>query len=78
MKKNNHQVNNNNIYAYIYMQTDLVNEFHRFCGKDEVLEWDEFWRFMKDLNLGITDLEIGQMRQKADINRDGVRNFHNY
>lgn len=55
-----------------------MNEFHRFCGKDEVLEWDEFWRFMKDLDLGINDLEIGQLRQKADMNHDGVKIYTCY
>jgi hypothetical protein len=56
--------------------SDLVNEFHRFCGTDEVLEWDEFWRFMKDLELGVSDLEIAQMRQKADVNKDGVLRYN--
>jgi len=50
----------------------IVNEFHRFCGQDEVLDWQEFWRFLHGLDLGLTDFEIGQLRQKADANSDGV------
>jgi Ca2+-binding EF-hand superfamily protein len=37
-----------------------------------VLEWDEFWRFMHDLELNLSDEEIVKLRQKADVNKDGV------
>jgi len=36
------------------------------------LDWQEFWRFLHGLDLGLTDFEIGQLRQKADANSDGV------
>jgi Ca2+-binding EF-hand superfamily protein len=38
----------------------------------QVLEWDEFWRFMHDLELNLSDEEIVKLRQKADVNKDGV------
>jgi len=50
----------------------LINEFSRFAGADQVLEWDEFWRFMQNLELRLSDQEIATLRQKADINHDGV------
>jgi len=30
----------------------FANQFRRFAGADEVLQWDEFWRLQKDLDLG--------------------------
>ena len=50
----------------------LINEYWRFCGKDQVLSWDEFWRLMKELDLGLSDIQIAEMRQAADTNADGV------
>jgi hypothetical protein len=29
----------------------LINSFYRFCGKDELLSWDEFWRFAKEVRV---------------------------
>ena len=50
----------------------LTNEYWRFCGTDQVLSWDEFWRLMKELDLGLSDVEIAELRQAADTNADGV------
>ena len=50
----------------------LANEYYRFGGKDELLSWDEFWRFMKELDLGLSDVEIATLRQEADSNADGL------
>ena len=50
----------------------LTNEYWRFCGQDQVLSWEEFWRLMKELDLGLSDIEIGELRQAADTNADGV------
>ena len=35
------------------------------------LSWDGFWRFTRDLDLGLDDAAIAELRQKADVNRDG-------
>ena len=40
-------------------------------GSAQVLEWDEFWRFMHDLELGLDDAAIATLRQQADVNNDG-------
>ena len=42
------------------------------CVCTKVLEWDEFWRFVHDLELGLSDLEIAELRQAADTDNDGV------
>jgi len=54
------------------LQNYIVNEFHKICGKDQVLEWDEFWRFMRNLDLGLSDHDIGALRLTADRYEDGV------
>jgi hypothetical protein len=35
------------------------------------LSWDGFWRFTRDLDLGLNDDEIAKLRQKADVDMDG-------
>jgi hypothetical protein len=37
-----------------------------FVVTHQVLEWDEFWRFMHDLELGLDDQQIATLRQKVD------------
>eukprot|EP00615_Pteridomonas_danica_P005062 CAMPEP_0114360686 /NCGR_PEP_ID=MMETSP0101-20121206/24050_1 /TAXON_ID=38822 ORGANISM="Pteridomonas danica, Strain PT" /NCGR_SAMPLE_ID=MMETSP0101 /ASSEMBLY_ACC=CAM_ASM_000211 /LENGTH=242 /DNA_ID=CAMNT_0001505047 /DNA_START=38 /DNA_END=767 /DNA_ORIENTATION=+ len=49
----------------------LLHQFYRFCGTDQVLEWDEFWRLIMDLDLGLTNKDIAELRQKCDADRDG-------
>ena len=51
----------------------LLNEFHRFAGEsvDSGLDWDGFWRFVVDLDLGLDDAEIASLRGAADVNHDG-------
>jgi hypothetical protein len=43
----------------------LANQYRRFAGRDEVLQWDEFWRLISDLNLGLDDFAIAQLRQQV-------------
>lgn len=50
----------------------IANEYSRFAGEDQVLQWDEFWRFMKEININLSDADIGVLRQQADTNMDGV------
>jgi len=35
------------------------------------LSWDGFWRFTRDLDLGLSDIEIAKLRQQADTDMDG-------
>jgi Ca2+-binding EF-hand superfamily protein len=42
------------------LQSFVINEFHKVSGKDKVLEWEEFWRFMHNLDIGLTDQDIGK------------------
>ena len=53
-----------------HSHADLANQYRRFAGSDELLQWDEFWRFMHDLDLGLTDDEIASMRQEVRPNKD--------
>jgi len=50
----------------------FANQFRRFAGADEVLQWDEFWRLLKDLDLGLSDPEILQLRQRVSECQAGV------
>jgi hypothetical protein len=35
------------------------------------LSWDGFWRFARDLDLGLSDAEIAKLRQQGDKDMDG-------
>jgi len=44
---------------------------NQFYIAQQRLTWDGFWRFARDLDFGLSDIEIAKLRQKADKDMDG-------